>query len=222
MSIKKEQTYSLDLEFVNQRIDNPYKTEIDLGDPSQRMPGFLKTDEFGFFLSNQGCPHSAFYFKGSKDFKYITPKEYFDEGEISNYQISDSIFLQKLNETEDSNETQYINTKIENYLLSVDNSMKGQQCFHVGTQISLKGGSSLLEQYGQKNSDSSAVQVFPQDLHLNVAGMNITDIIAPSAGVFLDSEAKINVTSSGLILLRVPALSKTLLIFLSLKMRQKS
>ena len=181
MSIKKEQTYSLDLEFVNQRIDNPYKTEIDLGDPSQRMPGFLKTDEFGFFLSNQGCPHSAFYFKGSKDFKYITPKEYFDEGEISNYQISDSIFLQKLNETEDSNETQYINTKIENYLLSVDNSMKGQQCFHVGTQISLKGeekATSLIDVLNEKKHIKSYYYEFDiideDEMNLNI-GLNLTE-----------------------------------------------
>ena len=143
MSIIKEQNYSLDLEYVNQRVDNPYKAEINLGDPSQRIPGFLKTDEFAFYLSNHECPHSTIYFKsGSNNFTYITPEEYFDDDHITNYQFSDALFLQKLNSSNVSdtfNLSDYVYTKIGDYMLSSDNNMKGQQCFHIGTQVSLKG-----------------------------------------------------------------------------------
>ena len=143
MSIIKEQTYSLDLEYVNQRVDNPYKAEINLGDPSQRIPGFLKTDEFSFYLSNHECPHSTiYYYTGSNNFTYITPKEYFSEDHITNYQFSDALNLQRLNSINVSdtfNLSDYIYTKIGDYMLSSDNNMKGQQCFHIGTQVSLRG-----------------------------------------------------------------------------------
>ena len=185
MSIIKEQTYSLDLEYVNQRVDNPYKAEINLGDPSQRIPGFLKTDEFGFYLSNHECPHSTIYYKsGSSNFTYITPKEYFDEDHITNYQFSDALFLQTLNSSNVSdtfNLSDYIYTKIGDYILSSDNNMKGQQCFHIGTQVSLKGDEKLtnlvesLYEKGEIESHLFEFKILDDDEMCLVLGLELEE-----------------------------------------------
>ena len=152
MSIIKEQTYSLDLEYVNQRIDNPFKTYIRLGDPPQYIPGFLKTDEFNFFLSNYECPQHAIYYRtGSKDFIYITPKEYFDDNDITDFQFYDSLFLDECNNCTNLSETNTI--KVLNYSLNVNNNMKGQQCFHIGSQLIYqddKLGASLIDKLYEK------------------------------------------------------------------------
>ena len=133
MSIIKEQNYSLIYEYVNQRIDNPYMTTIKMGDPSQYLPAFLRTDEHNFYLSNYNCPKYTFYYRTmSKDFYYITPKEYFDDNEINEFYIKDSFFFEEYN-----NEI-YNEIKIFNYSLIVDNNLVGQQCIHIGSQVLLK------------------------------------------------------------------------------------
>ena len=133
MSIIKEQDYSLDSEYVNQRVDNPYRTTIRIGNPSQHIPGFLRTDEYDFYLSNYNCPkYEKYYTTVSSDFSYITPKEYFDEGSINEYHFKDSLYF------EDFNGQNYIDIKINNYSFNVDNNMIGPQCFHIGSQVLLK------------------------------------------------------------------------------------
>ena len=133
MSIIKEQNYSLNLEYVNQRIDNPYKSVIKMGDPSQFIPAFLRTDEYKFYLSNYNCPQYIFYWrKMSKDFYYITPEEYFDNNEINEFHVKDSFFF------EEFNSSSYNEIKVFNYSLIIDNNMAGPQCFHIGSQVLLK------------------------------------------------------------------------------------
>ena len=161
MSIIKEQTYSLDGEYVNQRIDNPFKTHIRLGDPPQCIPAFLRTNIYEFYLSNYNCPLYQFYYRtGSKDFIYITPKEYFDDDSIQEFQISDSIFLDESHSPHFSE----INTiKVNNYSLTVDNNMQGPQCFHIGSQLILnndKINTSLIDMLYKKNIIKSYLYEF--------------------------------------------------------------
>ena len=94
MSIMKEKDYRLDLEYENQRVDNPYRTTIRIGNPIQYIPGFLRTDEYDFYLSNYNCPKYEKYNKAGSDFSYITSKEYFDEGSINEYHFKDSLYFE--------------------------------------------------------------------------------------------------------------------------------
>ena len=129
-SIYNEQNENFDNEYVNQRINNPYKTFIKLGDPFQLIPAFLKTDEYNFYLSNRNCSQYEMYYKTrSKDFEFITPEEYIYNYDINEFHIRDSFFL-----VEFDNST-YTEIKIYNYSLIVDNNLFGPQCFHVGSQV---------------------------------------------------------------------------------------
>ena len=60
--------------FVNYFIENIYSTEIYIGEPSQKIKGFLKPDKTGFYLTNDNiaCASKSFYnFKKSNNFKRI-------------------------------------------------------------------------------------------------------------------------------------------------------
>ena len=177
MSIIKEQNYSLDNEYVNQRVDNPYRAYLRLGDPSQHIPSFLKTDEYSFYLSNINCPSYIFVYREmSKDFIYITPKEYFDDENVKEFHILDSIFLE---ETKDN--LLFTDIKINNYSLIIDNYMKGPQCFHIGSQISLKAeetGHNLIDMLFKNKYIKSSLYEYKiindDEMHLNI-GLDINN-----------------------------------------------
>ena len=177
MSIIKEQNYSLDYEFVNQRIDNPYISYIRLGDPHQYIPSFIKADEYSFYLSNYNCPKSVFIFREmSHDFSYITPKQYFDEDDFNEYHFSDSLFLD-----ETINNAEFSTCKIDNYLLMVDNNMKGQQCFHIGSQVKLRAdetGINLIDMLFKKEYIKSNLYEYKiindDEIYFNM-GLNISN-----------------------------------------------
>ena len=121
----KEESNNLSLEeFINQRINNIYTTEIYIGDPPQLIPGFLKNHEYKFFLSNNYCHKKEYYHKEkSITFSY--------ESSSNNYlgiKIIDSLMFNL-----DNNDI-----KIENFTIIVDNDMKSPQCFHIGTQLLIK------------------------------------------------------------------------------------
>ena len=129
-SIYNEPNDNFDNIYVNQRINNPYRTFIKLGDPFQLIPSFLKTDEYNFYLSNSNCSQYEMYYKTiSKDFEFITPEEYIYDFEINEFYIRDSFFLGEFNEAT------YTEIKIYNYSLNANNNLNGPQCFHVGSQI---------------------------------------------------------------------------------------
>jgi len=56
LPIKKEKSNLTLEEFINYRIENIYKTEVSIGDPPQNIPGFLRPDENGFYITNNNCP----------------------------------------------------------------------------------------------------------------------------------------------------------------------
>ena len=125
MPIKKERKSMLLGEFVTQRITNVYTSEIYLGDPPQIIPGFLKTNEYGFTLSNYECPHAVFYYKEkSKTFKYEANKKYYNS-----FKFSDSLFFYS------SLYSENYDTQVTNYTITADNQLIGPQCFHIGSQL---------------------------------------------------------------------------------------
>ena len=125
LPIKTESKSMLLGQFVNQRITNIFASNIYLGDPPQTMPGFLKTNEYGFTLSNYECPHSVFYYKEkSKTFKRTTNQKNY------NYlKFSDSLFFYS-----SLNSLNY-DIQVKNYTIIADNQLAGSQCFHIGTQL---------------------------------------------------------------------------------------
>ena len=123
LPIKDESNIKSLEEFINRRINNIFTTDIYLGEPPQLIPGFLKNHEHKFFLSNNYCPESEYYYKEkSKTFSYETPNNYLG------IKISDSLIFHS-----DNNDV-----KIENFTINVDNDMKTPQCFHIGTQLLMK------------------------------------------------------------------------------------
>ena len=177
MSIIKEQNYSLDNEYVNQRIDNPYRTYLRLGDPSQYIPSFLKTDEYSFYLSNVNCPSYILVYRGmSKDLIYITPEEYFDDDNINEFHVLDSIFLEETNDN-----LIFKDIKIHNFSLIIDNYMKGPQCFHIGSQVLLKAeetGYNLIDILFKNKYIKSTLYEYKiindDEMHLNI-GLDINN-----------------------------------------------
>lgn len=171
MPIIKEQNYSLDLEYVNQRIDNPYKVWMRLGDPSQYIPSILKTEKYTFYLTNYDCPlYQKINREVSKDFIYITPEEYFEDDTITEFHFMDSFFLE---ETE--NNFNFTEIKINNSIFTVDNYMKGPQCIHIGSQVALnkeEKGNSIIDILFKKGYIESYLYEYyienDDEMHLNI------------------------------------------------------
>ena len=118
--IEKESENLTLFEFVKNRVNNIYKTEILIGEPSQKITGFLKSDSHGFFLSNENCPESAFFeIEKSKSINIIkndTKIQFSDTISFNSYSKSDDII-------------------INNYTLSIDKIINEPVCFHIGTQL---------------------------------------------------------------------------------------
>ena len=112
-------------EFVIKRIANEYVTEINIGEPPQKIPGFLRTKKYEFLISNDFCPQKAYYYKEkSKSFSYPTTlKDY-------NYvKISETLHFYSSPESKD------YDVKIENYTIYSRGQIIGSQCFYIGTQL---------------------------------------------------------------------------------------
>ena len=122
--INKELNNKIIGEFITQRITNTYRSMIYLGDPPQAIPGFLKTNQYSFILTNYECPHAIYYFeKKSKTFSNSNQKDY------NYYKFFDSLsFYSSL----DSEKYDII---IKNYTILAENELRGPQCFHIGTQL---------------------------------------------------------------------------------------
>ena len=112
-------------EFINKRINNIYTTNIFIGNPPQSIPGFLKTYEHKFYLSNEYCPNQKYFYKEkSRTFSLINSEENY----IGKY-IHDTLYLESINSN---------TIELDNFTINVDNDLKSPQCFHIGSQISFK------------------------------------------------------------------------------------
>lgn len=121
LPIKKESNNLTLEEFINYRVENIYKTDVSIGDPPQNIPGFLRPDENGFYITNSSCPEkNSFNIAKSRTFFYGNNKKNFKES----LYFYTSFFS-----------TNYYK-EIYNYTFSI-NSINIQEpfCFHFGTQL---------------------------------------------------------------------------------------
>ena len=138
----KSESKSITLEeFINKRINNIYTTNIYLGNPPQTIPGFLKSYEHKFYLSNEYCPNQKYFYKEkSRTFSLQNS----DVNYIGKF-IHDTLYLDTIN----SNIIKY-----DNFFINVDNDLKSPQCFHIGTQLSFKEiekGTNLIDILYKRN-----------------------------------------------------------------------
>lgn len=122
----KSESKSITLEeFINKRINNIYTTNIFLGNPPQTIPGFLKSYEHKFYLSNEYCPNQKYFYK-EKSITFSLQNS--DVNYIGKF-IHDTLYLDSINSN---------TIKFDNFTMNVDNDLKSPQCFHIGTQLSFK------------------------------------------------------------------------------------
>ena len=117
--------------FVNYFIDNIFSTEILIGDPSQKITGFLNTDQSAFYLTNRTCPlKKFFYYEKSNTYKFIenTKFKYYTIFRFSESLLFDNIT--NINSNSKNNKC-----KIDNYEIFVDGELKYTLCFIIGTKL---------------------------------------------------------------------------------------
>ena len=104
-------------QFINFRVKNIYKTEISIGNPPQNIPGFLKTDQYGFYISNISCP----------------VKRIFDKEKSNSiiFRNNDKTFIDSLFLDTSFNSTKNIKL-IENFTFSMKNNIQGPICLNIG------------------------------------------------------------------------------------------
>ena len=104
-------------QFVNFRVKNIYKTEIAIGNPPQTIRGFLKTDQYGFYISNISCP----------------VKRIFDKEKSNSiiFRNNDKTFIDSLFLDTSFNSTKNIKL-IENFTFSMKNNIQGPICLNIG------------------------------------------------------------------------------------------
>ena len=118
--------------FVDYFLFNKYITNIDIGDPKQKIPGFLNPAQSGFYLTAKSCPSKAFYnYENSKNYKLISKKEY---GAVTVLRFSDTLHF------EYSNKTSFNKT---NYEFFSDKTLDNSICAIIGTK--LLGNGELVE-----------------------------------------------------------------------------
>ena len=133
--IEKESTNLTLFEFIKNRVNNIYKTEILIGDPSQKITGFLKSDSHGFFLSTKNCPERSFFeMKKSETINIIknnTKITFSDTISFNSYSRSNDIIIY-------------------NYTLYINKHINEPLCFHIGTQLQRLGEINLLTELHNK------------------------------------------------------------------------
>jgi len=115
--------------FVNYFIENIYTTETYLGEPSQKIIGFLKPDKTGFYLTNDNiaCASKSFYnFKKSNNFKRLD--------KISNiyhniHHFLDSLLIENITNSEIEK------SKIDDFEIMLIGDLKQSLCFIFGTKL---------------------------------------------------------------------------------------
>ena len=108
-------------QFVNFRVKNIYKTEISIGNPLQYIPGFLKTDQYGFYISNIRCP----------------VKRIFDKEKSNSiiFRSNDKTFIDSLYLDTSFNSTNYLKL-IDNFTFSMKSDIQSPICLNFGIQLS--------------------------------------------------------------------------------------
>ena len=115
--------------FVDYFIENNYTTQIYIGEPSQKIIGFLKPEQSTFYLSNSNlsCKSKSFYnYKKSNNFKLIDNQSY------KYYNIchfSDSFLIDNI--TNSKKKT----SKIDNFEIILFGDLNQSLCLAFGTKL---------------------------------------------------------------------------------------
>ena len=139
LQIKFNKYYSLNFEsfslnipnFVNYFIDNIFSTEILIGDPPQKIFGFLNTYQSAFYLTNKTCPLKGFFFKNkSNTYKFIENANY---KYYTIFRFSESLLFDNIT---NSQSNKY---RIDNYEIFVEGELNYTLCFIIGTKLNSFG-----------------------------------------------------------------------------------
>ena len=124
-----ENLFSINVKyFVDYFINNIFTTEIYIGDPAQKIPGYLNPLQSGFYLTKNSCPVKSVYnFHISKSYKLIGINNYYS---VVNHRFNDSLYLEYINET--------INKKYD-YEFFSDANLNEPICFLFGTRLLASG-----------------------------------------------------------------------------------
>ena len=110
--------------FVDYFLNNKYRTNIDIGDPKQKVPGFLNPAQSGFYLTGKSCPSKAFYnFEHSKNYKLISQKDY---GTVTILRFSDTLHFEYINKTSFNRS---------DYEFFSDKNLNNSICAIIGTKL---------------------------------------------------------------------------------------
>ena len=113
--------------FVNYFIENIYSTEILIGEPPQKIHGFLNPDQSAFYLTNKTCLSKRLYnSEKSSNYKFIENKVY---KYYSVFRFSDSLSFDNITNSETNKCT------INNYEFFVDCNITEYLCCIVGTKL---------------------------------------------------------------------------------------
>ena len=77
--------------FANYFITNKFITELYLGEPPQKIPGYLNPIQSGFYLTYKDCPSKVIYnYQNSKKYNLIDKKNYYGN---TIHRFSDSLYI---------------------------------------------------------------------------------------------------------------------------------
>ena len=114
--------------FVNYFIENIYSTEIYIGEPAQKIIGFLKPDRVGFYLTNDdfACASKSFYnFKKSNNFKRI---DKISQIYHNIHHFSDTLLIEDTTNSKNA-------SKIDDFEIMLIGDLKQSLCFIFGTKL---------------------------------------------------------------------------------------
>ena len=170
---KYENLFKVNIQFFGDYfINNKYITDIYIGEPFQKIPGYLNPTQSGFYLTEKSCPLKAVYnYENSKSFKLIDKKTY---STFTILRFSDSLHFE------------YNNNKYD-YEFFSDKDLNNSICVNIGTKI--LGYGELVEdnlinrlhnnkiiksyyftfEYDQKNKDN-LTYIFDLDIKNNEKG----------------------------------------------------
>jgi hypothetical protein len=115
--------------FVSYFIENIYSTQVYIGEPSQKIIGFLKPDKSGFYLTNDNvaCVSKSFYnFKKSNSFKMI---DKISQKYHNIHHFLDTFLIENITNSES------IQSKIDDFEIMLIGDLKQSLCFIFGTKL---------------------------------------------------------------------------------------
>ena len=115
--------------FVSYFIENIYSTQIYIGEPSQKIIGFLKPDKAGFYLTNDNvaCASKSLYnYKKSNSFKRI---DKISQKYHNIHHFLETLLIENITNSENKQ------SKIDDFEIMLIGDLKQSLCFIFGTKL---------------------------------------------------------------------------------------